>query len=173
MKKYGVTYIAFLREWFRVVNQNPLFSTVDVSNFEIMEVFKFIPDKTHILPSEVKERNMYALEIMSRRNQKEIQQALQVLQGSLAIDPQSSLTYYLIANAYIMLNDRNNFERNLLKALEIFPEYKEALFQFGNYYKSTNKTDEAKNYLERYLKVAPDDKKALELYKSIDTVKVK
>jgi tetratricopeptide (TPR) repeat protein len=173
LKKSGVTYLAFLREWYRVVNQNPLFSTIEVSNFETMEVFKFIPDKTHILSAEAKDRNMYAIEMMGKRSPQAVQQALQVLQGSINADPQSSFTYYLLANAYIMLNDKNNFEKNMSKALEIFPEYKEALFQCGNYYRSVNKTDEAKSYLERYLKIAPDDKKALELYKSIDTVKVK
>jgi tetratricopeptide (TPR) repeat protein len=173
LKKSGVTYVAFLREWYRIVNQNPMFSTIDVSNFETMEVFKFIPDKTHILAAESKDRNMYAMEMMGKRNGQAIQQAIQVLQGSIAVDPQSSYTYYLIANAYLLLNDRNNFEKNMQKALEIFPEYKEALFQIGNYYKSLNRNDDAKSYLERYLKIFPDDKKVLDLYKSIDTVKTK
>ncbi|MFA5404845.1 MAG: tetratricopeptide repeat protein [Ignavibacteria bacterium] len=173
LKKSGVTHLAFLREWYRVVNQNPLFSTINVSNFETLEVFKFIPEKTHILLQEAKERNMYAMDMLGKRNTQATQQALQVLQGSINVDPQSSFTYYLIANAYLMLNDRNNFVKNMQKALEIFPEYKEALLQLGSYYKSSNKIDEAKNYLDRYLKIAPDDKKALEIYKSIDTVQVK
>lgn len=173
LKKSGVTYLAFLREWYRIVNQNPLFSTIEISNYETMEVFKFIPDKTHILAAEAKDRNMYAIEMMGKRNQQAVQQVIQVLQGSINVDPQSSFTYYLLANAYLMLNDKNNFEKNMQKALEIFPEFKEALLQLGNYYKTANKIDESRNYLDRYLKVAPNDKKALELYKSIDTVKVK
>lgn len=171
LKKSGVTYLAFLREWYRVVNQNALFSTINVSNFETMEVFKFIPDKTHILPGEANDRDRFAMELLGKRNGQAIQQAIQVLQGSIAVDPNSSLTYYVLANAYLMLNDRNSFEKNMTKALDIFPEYKEALFQFGSYYKSANKNSEAKMYLERYLKVAPDDKKAVELYNSIDSVK--
>jgi tetratricopeptide (TPR) repeat protein len=173
LKKSGVTYLAFLREWYRVVNQNPLFSTIEVSNFETMEVFKFVPDKTHILIAEAKDRNMYAMEMMGKRNTQALQQAMQVLQGSLTVDPQSSYTYYLIANVYLMLNDKNNFEKNINKALDIFPEYKEALFQLGNYYKSLNKNAEAKSYLDKYLKVSPNDKKALDLYNSIDSVKTK
>ncbi len=173
LKKSGVTYIAFLREWYRIVNQNPLFSTIDISNYETMEVFRFIPDKTHILSAEAKDRNMFAMEMMGRRNSQAVQQALQVLQGSINVDPQSSFTYYLMANAYLMLNDKNNFEKYMMKALDIFPEYKEALLQLGNYYKQANKISEAKNYLERYLKVAPEDKKVLDIYKSIDTVNVK
>jgi hypothetical protein len=173
MKKSGVTYLAFLREWFRIVNQNPLFSGSDSTNFETMDVYNFIPDKTHILSYEAKDRNMYAAKMLGKRNQQSVQQAIQVLQGSIAVDPQSSYTYYLLANAYLMLNDRNNFEKNIQKALEMFPEYKDVLFQLGNYYKSLNRNDEAKIYLDRYLKIAPDDKKVLELYKSIDTIKTK
>jgi hypothetical protein len=173
LKKTGVTYIAFLREWYRISNQNPLFSSQDASNFETMEVFKFDPEKTHIMDAEAKERNMYAADMMSKRNAQSVQQALQVLQGSIAVDPKASYTYYLIANAYLMLNDKINFEKNILKALDIFPEYKEALFQYGNFCKSVNKNDEAKVYLGRYLKVAPDDKKAADLFNSIDTIKTK
>lgn len=172
LKKSGVTYIAFLREWYRVVNQNPLFSTIDVSNFETMEIFNFIPDKTHILPAEAKDRNMYAMDMLGRRNIQAAQQALQVLMGSVNVDPQSSFTFYLIANAYLQMNDKVNFEKNMLKALNIFPDYKEALSQLVNFYKSSGKTADAKNYLDRYLKIAPDDKKAQEIYKSLDSLKV-
>lgn len=173
LKKSGVTYLAFLREWQRVVNQNALFSTIDVSNHETMEVFKFIPDKTHILSTEARQRNMFAQELFSKRNAQAIQQSIQVLQGSITIDPQSSYTYFLMANAFLMLNDKNNFEKNMKKALEIFPEFKEALFQFAYYYKTSNRNDDARSYLDKYMKIAPDDKNALELYKSIDTVTTK
>ena len=47
LKKDNVNYIAFLREWFQVVNQAPLF-TAGNDNFEIMQVFKYFPEKTHI-----------------------------------------------------------------------------------------------------------------------------
>jgi len=173
LKSVGVTHIAFLQEWYRVVNQNPLFTTAPGTNFETMEVFKFIPDYTHILAAESKDRNMYAVEMMGKRSPQAVQQALQVLQGSILVDPKSSYTYYLMANAFLMLNDVNNFEKNIQKALEIFPDYKEALLQYGNFNKQMNKKDEAKNYFGRYLKLYPDDKKVQELYNSIDSVKVK
>ncbi len=48
MKKHNVSYTAFLKEWYQVVNENPLFVCGD-ENYEIMEIYKFVPDKTHLL----------------------------------------------------------------------------------------------------------------------------
>ncbi|MCX6165634.1 MAG: hypothetical protein NTU73_12370 [Ignavibacteriae bacterium] len=171
LKKDSVSYLVFLNEWNRVVNQNPLFSTAKRLPPEVMEIYKFIPDKTRILNKKVNSGiNTINYDLLPARRYNE---ALNILNQCVPIDPQSSLTYYMMAQIFGVNKDYINFEKNIKKALEIFPEYKEALFQFGNYYKSANKIDEARNYLDRYLKVVPDDKKALELYKSVDTVKVK
>ena len=173
LKKNGANYLLFQREWYRVVNQNPLFTSVNKDPVETIDVFKFYPDKTHILTREV---NSMVMGVQNLIAQKAYNQALQYLNQIVKMDPQSSYTYYLIANTYAMLNDKNNFEKNLIKALDIFPDYKEVLFQLGNFYKQTNRNDEAKKYLERYLKISPDDKKVQDIYKSLfvaDTTKIK
>ena len=66
MKKEHVSYIAFLREWYRVVNQTPLFTGGD-QNFEIMDVYKFDPQKTHILSRYVNSANQYGLELIQNK----------------------------------------------------------------------------------------------------------
>lgn len=163
MKKEGVTYLAFLREWYRVANQNPLFSTADSLPPEVMEIYKFNGDSTLILSSEVKSMIMYAQDMLAQRQP---QQALNVLGRSLSLAPNSSLTYFLMAYGYSQLGDAVNFEKNLLKAVEIFPYYKDALLQLGNFYLKT-KPEEAKKYLTRYLEVVPGDKKAQDMLNSI------
>ena len=173
LKQHNVSYLAFLREWYRVVNQTPLFTTLEVSPVETMEVYKFIPDKTHIMPKEANSMDMYTQDLMNNRQP---QQALQILNRSLTIDPQSSYTYYLLANANLMMNDTKAFEKNISKSLELFPDYYEALFLLGNYYKSVNKPVEAKQYFEKCLILTPNNKKVKDLMNSLnisDTTKTK
>lgn len=172
LKKNNVGYLAFLREWYRVVNQTPLFISPEGAPQEIMEVFKFNPDSTHILSKEVNSGVDYVGQFI---NQKGMQnQALNVLNQMLAMDNKSSLTYYLMAIVYGSANDAKNYEKSLLKAVELYPDFKEALIGLGNYYKSLNDKPNAKKYLEKYVMLKPTDTKAIEMLKSVsDTTGVK
>ncbi len=171
LKKSGAKYLAFQREWYRVVNQNPLYTSINKEPIETIDIFKFEPDKTHIINRETNSLIMAAQNLLAQRGN---QQALKYLAQALKTDPQSSFTYFLIADTYLGLDDRLNFEKNMNKALEIFPDFKDALLQMGNYCKQVNRTEEAKTYLERYLKLEPGNKKASEMLKSLrDTLKTK
>ena len=165
-KKNNVKYLVFMREWNRVVNQNPLFSSAENFNHEveIIEIFKFIPDETLILPRDARGLVMYAQDLLA---QKAPQQALQILNRSLEVEPKSSLTYFLIAYAYSLMNDAENYEKNLLKAIEIFPNYKDALFQLGYFYKNKNRVSESLKYAEKYLELFPNDQKVISLINSL------
>ena len=164
MKEKNVSYLAFLREWYRVVNENPLFSTADTLPPEIMEVYKFDPDKTYILSSLVKSGVMQAQNYM---NQKQFQPALQIFNQILRTENKASLIYYLLSICYLQLNDQVNFEKNIQKALEIFPDYREALLQYGFYKKSKGDFAAARNFLERCYTVKPDNK-IKDLLKSVE-----
>ena len=164
MKNSGVTYLAFLRQWYRVANQNPVFTTADSLPPEEMDVYKFIPEKVHILPKDVNSMILYSFEMLQ---QKQTQKALQVLNQALSRDPKSSVTYYRIAYTYMMMNDKANFEKNILKALKIFPEYKEALIQAGFFYKNERKFTDSKSNLEKYISLYPNDKKAAEMLSEV------
>jgi tetratricopeptide (TPR) repeat protein len=163
MKKENVNYIAFLREWYRVVNQTPLFTTGD-KNFEIMDVYKFDPLKTHVLSSEVNGMTNYAQQLIQN---KQVQQALNILQRALNIDPASSITYYYAAYAYSLLGDNANTESNLLKALELYPGYSDAIISLVDMYKRQNKITEARRFSENYLKINPSDSTMIKLLKTI------
>ncbi|MBX7044635.1 MAG: hypothetical protein K1X86_02260 [Ignavibacteria bacterium] len=165
LKKSNVSYLAFLREWYRVVNQTPLFMSPENSAQEVMEVFKFSPDSTHILSKRVNSGIEYVGQFI---NQKGMQnQALNVINQLLSMDDKSSLTYYLAAIVYGSANDAKNYEKNLLKAIELYPDFKDALFALGNFYKAQNNNAEAKKYLTRYVTLKPSDTKALDMLKSV------
>jgi tetratricopeptide (TPR) repeat protein len=173
LKSHNVTYLAFLREWYRVVNQVPLFTTIDISPIETMEIYKFFPDKTHIMNKDANSMDLYAQNLLGGKSP---QQAVQILNRSLTLDPRSSYTYYVLANANLMMNDRVGFEKNISKAIELFPEYKEALFLYGNFYKSINRPVDAGKYYAKCLEITPDDKKIKDLMNSLninDTTKTK
>ncbi|MFA7359541.1 MAG: hypothetical protein WC139_00745 [Candidatus Kapaibacterium sp.] len=159
LNKNGVTYIAVLREWYRVVNQAPLFSTQDISPMEIMEVYKYTPNSTNILS---KMSNGIIMEVQNRissRNPQQLQSAAQLLNRTLQTDPNSSLTYFYLGIISLMNNDAKNGEAFLLRAVEIFPDYKDALLQLGILYKTNKQYIESKKYLEKYLLLNPTEQK--------------
>lgn len=171
LKKNNVAYLAFLREWYRVVNQTPLLLSPENTAQEVMEVFKFNPDSTHILSKEVNSGIEYVAQFMNQKGTQN--QALNVLNQLVAMDNKSSLTYYLMALVYGGANDAKNYEKNLLKALELYPDFKEVLYALGNYYNAMNDKPNAKKYLERYVTLKPTDTKAMEMLKSAsDTTSV-
>jgi arabinofuranosyltransferase len=170
MRKYNVSYIAFLREWYRVVNQPALFTTGE-NNFEIMDVFKFDPNRTHILSRDVNSMISYSLQLVQNRQP---QQAVSILNKAVSMDPASSLTYFYLSYAYSNLGDNASTEKYLKKALEIFPDFREASFALASEYKRLNNIPEAQKYIESYLKYNPTDTTAMNLLKSLsDTVRTK
>ncbi len=172
MKKQNVSYVAFLKEWFQVVNQPPLF-TAGENNFEIMEIYKYSPDSTHILSTEVNSGIRYIGELL---NAKQYKQAINVLNQLVTMDPNSSLTYYLLAYTYSALGDAKSSEKSLAKAVELYPGYKEAVFALGNAYKMQNRIPEAQKIYTNYLKANPSDTTISRLLNTLsaqDTVKTK
>lgn len=171
LKKSNVSYLAFLREWYRVVNQTPLYTSINKEPFEYMDVFKYEPDKTYIISKEANSIIMAAQELIGRKN---YQQAIQYLQQAIKLEPNCSYAYFIMSYANLMMKDNGNFVRNIKKALEIYPDFKEALLQLAGFEKATGKTDEAKTHLEKYLTIDPNNKTAIDMMKSLtDTTQVK
>jgi tetratricopeptide (TPR) repeat protein len=158
LDKSGVTYLAFLREWYRVANQKSLFTTESISPVEIMEVFKYTPGKTLILSKSSNGIILNAINAFGTRNPQQIQRAMQYLNSALQYDPNSSTTYFLLGVGSMLNKDNANAEKYLLKAVEIFPDYKDALGQLGLFYRQSGKPVEAIKYFEKYLVLNPDDK---------------
>lgn len=170
IKKQNVSYMVFLREWFQIVNQSSLFTAGD-NNSEIMNVYKYIPEKTHILSNEVNSGIIYAGQLITS---KQYQQALNVLKQVASMDTKSSLTFYLLAYVHSALNDQVSSEKNLVKALEIYPDYRDAVVSLSNLYKVQNKVPDAKNVLGKYVQNNPTDTAAVKLLSSLtDTGSIK
>lgn len=176
IRKQNVSYLAFLQEWFQVVNQPSLFTAGD-NNFEIMQIYKYDPQRTHILSAEVNGGVQYVFGLL---NKKQYQQAVNTLNQLIAMDPKSSLTYYLMAFASSSIGDLAGAERHMLKALELYPDYRDAVLSLSNIYRSQGKITESTDILQTYLKNNPSDTTASRFYNSIkdiqpnqDTAKIK
>jgi hypothetical protein len=165
MKRQNVTHTAFMREWYLVVNQNPLFTCSD-DNTEMIIINKFDPEKTHVLSREMNSSIMFVMDLLAQR---QVQQAQQILSRLTVMDPLSSNTYYLLANTQFALGDLAGSEKNLKKSLEIFPEYRDANFALAEIYKRENKTEEAKKQIQNFLKIIPGDTAAVNLLKLLSS----
>jgi tetratricopeptide (TPR) repeat protein len=163
LRKQNVTYLAFLREWFQVVNQPALFSGGE-NNIEIMHIFRYEPGKTHILSNEVNSTIIYVGNLLRAR---QYQQAQNILLKVAAMDPKSSLTFYLLAMAYAQTNDAAAAEKYLKKALELYPDYRDAVFSLTSIYKTQNKLEEARNTVEPYIKIHTNDAEMNKLFVSV------
>jgi len=164
MKDKGVTYLAFLREWFRVSNQNALFTTADVLPPEVMEVYKFDPEKTKIISREANGLLMNAQMLLG---QKAGQQMRNVINRMLVLEPSCAYPYFYLAYGYYLQSDFANYEKNMLKALELFPDYKEARYYLGEYYKTNGRFEEAKIQLTKSLELDPQNLKVINYLKVV------
>lgn len=165
MNKNGVTYLAFLREWYRVANKDPVYSTASTLPPEIMEIYKYEPGKTRILSREANGLLMKAQSLMGR---KDGQQILYLTNRILEIDPNCAYAYFYRAFAYYYLNDFANFEKNLVKSIELFPDYTDSHYYLGEYYKSNGNFSEAKKHFERYLEIEKKNETVSEYLRIID-----
>lgn len=165
LNEKGVTYLAFLREWYRVANQNPLFTTANSLPPEVMDVYKYEPGKTHIISREANGLIMKALILV---NQKAAQQIIDITNRVLELEPNYAYPYYLKAYGYSLLKDNANYEKYMLKAIEIFPDFKEANLYLGSYYNGIRKFEEAKTHLTKVLEIEPTNVQAATLLQSVN-----
>jgi hypothetical protein len=113
----GVTHLAVLRNWFRLVNQRPLFQT-DPTTPEIMEVFAFDRALTHLTPPVAAHLSSQALEAL---NAGDALAAQHLLQRAIGIDPTSAVTHHMLAQAFLMDGNLNQATHEVEVALRIEP----------------------------------------------------
>ncbi|MEP7146904.1 MAG: hypothetical protein ABI792_07830 [bacterium] len=165
LKDKGVTYLAFLREWYRVSNQTPLFTTANNLPPETMDIYKFNPERTHILS---REANGLIMNAESMIQQKSAQQALLILNRVMQLDPDISYAYYLRAVANSILKQDPEFEKNMLKAVQLYPDFKDAHLNLGLFYKGKQRLDESKVHLSKVLELEPANVQAKNILKQVD-----
>jgi tetratricopeptide (TPR) repeat protein len=118
-----VTHLAVLRNWFEVINQNPLFMT-DERKPEIMEVFRFDPSRTHFTPQNAALMTGQARYLLSVG---QVERAGPMLEQSLRIDPQSARTHCAMGLALLAAGREAEAEREIRTALSLQPDSKEAV----------------------------------------------
>lgn len=161
LKRYfiekNVSYFVTMRNWFEAVNQKSVY--LPINEFEFMEVFPFIPERFHLMPLRSSYYNERAIFFI--RN-KDYRTALNLLQRSYQLDPNSSRTLFLIGNVYDFFGDYPNAEKYLKKAVELFPEFSEAYYELARVAFIKKDIENTKVYLQKCLDYDPDFKPALE-----------
>lgn len=167
--KHNASYLAFLKEWSTVVNQPALFKAGE--NVEVMYVYKYFPDKTHILSFDLSSGIQQAEQFIAA---KDYQKAALILNKLAAVDPQASVLYYLLAYTSTAVGNNAAAEKYLLKAMEIYPDYREAVASLSNLYKAQSRINEARSILGTYLKNNPSDTTLNKFFATLpDTTKIK
>ena len=146
-----VTHLAVLRNWFEVVNENPLFQTDELSP-EIMEVFPFDPARTHFTPGVVGEMTGSAEYYLSKGDPRS---ARSILEQSLRSDPRSSRTHYLLGRAYLELGDPENADGEIREALRLHPRFWDARSASAEISVKRNRPEQAVAILEELLRENP------------------
>lgn len=119
--KHKTTYIATLRNWFEIVNARALFQT-DPAHPEIMEVFQFIPGRTHFTSQEATRLNDAGEYYLLQGN---ASAALQIFRQSYLLDPQSARTNYLIGKAARSLGDLKTAQERFSIVFQLQPDFPE------------------------------------------------
>ena len=151
-------YVITLKNWFEIVNDNPIF--VPVNEPEILEVYKFKPNKTHILDAQVPGIIEQAIQFM---NVNDMPNAERAFLRALATDPISSKTNYILAYFYISMKQTAKGDEYLAKALSIFPEFADANYMMAQRQFLKKNYLSAKEYNDKCLTIDPIHKDALEL----------
>ncbi len=154
LKDNGVTYLAFLREWYRVSNQTPVFTTGNSLPPEVMDIYKFDPDNTHILSREANGLLMNAQTLVA---QKAPQQILYILNRVMDLEPNSSYAYFLKAYAYKLMMDDINYEKNMIRAAELYPDFRDAYYDLAVFYIEKKRWEEAKVQLDKAHELDPNN----------------
>jgi hypothetical protein len=92
MKKQNVSYVAFLRDWFTVANENALFTTSE-QNLDRMLVYKFNPLSFHILKRDLSAKFVIGQDFYLDG---QMSQALNQFKKLYSMDTSSSLSAYYL-----------------------------------------------------------------------------
>lgn len=157
-----VTHLAVLRNWCEVDNVEPLF--VADPQPELLEVYPWIPGRTHLSPQAAGKYNALAYaELQAGRPE----QGIALLQNSLSIDRENSRTWLVLAAACQIDGRTADAEEAYRQALSLFPDFPEARLQFAAFLKSRGRPQEARAILQALLQTHPDYPRAAELYRSL------
>ncbi len=113
------THVATLKNWFEIVNVNPLFTT-EPGQVEVMGVFPFDPLRTHFTPQDAMRLNDLGERYLASGS---FTTAAQIFRQSFQLDPQSARTEYLLAKSALLLGDTAAARRLFDIVLQIQHDY--------------------------------------------------
>lgn len=134
-----VTHLAVLRNWIEVANVEPLF--VADPKPEILEVFAWDPDRTHLMPELASQINQRASQELQRGN---IGSGIELLQRSLQEDPGSSRTWLLLGAALELNKNLPAAESHYREARTRAPESASVLLRLAACVARQGRRDEAR-----------------------------
>lgn len=151
-ERESVTHLAVLRNWIEIANIKPIF--IASSKPEILEVYEWIPDITHLMPEKASLLNEMAKRAISQ--QKNLTTAMGFLKQSLKIDNKSSYTWSLLGMIYEL--DRNPYlaSQAFQKATNLFPKNPLSLFHYAKNLNKIGKKKEAFDILKTLNQIQPD-----------------
>jgi Tfp pilus assembly protein PilF len=158
-----VTHLAVLRNWCEVVNVEALFQADPVP--EILEVFPWIPGKTHMVPVDASLINRQAAQQLRDGN---LEGAAAAASQSLAVDPLSSRTWLILGLSQEYSGKTAEAEASYAQALRLFPGFADATVRMANVLVKENRTEEARTLLRELLVRKPGFAGAVDLLKKLD-----
>jgi len=117
LSRKHVTHMAVLRDWFEVVNVNPVFQT-DEAHPEIMEVFPFDASRTHVMPGNASRMEQMGLGYLMRG---EPAAAASIFSAAARVDPVSSRLQLNLGVALLASRRTAEADAAFRRALEIQP----------------------------------------------------
>jgi hypothetical protein len=151
-------YLVTLKNWFEIVNDNPVYTPIREP--EILEIYKFKPNITHILSGDAE---VYIKQAIQYMNMNDNVSGEQSFLRALAADTVSSKTNFILAYFYISEGQKNKGEAYLTKALSIFPEYADANYMMGRIQYEKKNYVLAKEFIDKCLSIDTVNKDAMEL----------
>ena len=151
-----VSFIVTTREEFEVVNINPLVSS-DINQPGIIEAFRYVPTRTHIMSQSASALNMDAVSLMQEQR---LQAAANVLERSLREDPVSSRTLTLLAITRLQMQDTTAAIGRLREALREHPHYAPAMVPLGDLLVARQEWEDGISLLEEAVRLFPQSEQA-------------
>ncbi|MEX1140188.1 MAG: hypothetical protein WEF53_12650 [Bacteroidota bacterium] len=152
LQEQEVTHLALLRNWFEVVNVNPLFQTNELTP-EILEVFAFDPERVHFTTSQVAWLTATGWQYLARGD---LSQGGPLVERAVLLDSLSSRARHHFAWALAMAGQIDRAEEEFAKSIRLHPAYWQAHFALAQLPLRRQQPNEAIARLQKLLKANPE-----------------
>lgn len=160
-----VSYLAFLHEWYGVLNQNPVFSAPEFTTRENMYVYRFYPGKTRLVSRDAHSLLWKAFMEFETKNFGKI---VSITNKVLEIEPDHAYALLLRANAYLQLKDFMGYENDVKKSIALFPDFTYSILSYANFLFSNKRFEESKVYFEKLVSMEPGNTEYNAYLKSVN-----